>query len=257
MELYDVTPAARAIEIFVVEDLSQWWLRRSRKRTEALGLLRHVLLELSKLLAPFVPFTAEDMHTRLHAGSKIGTESVHFHDWPAANAAHIDEKLEEQMQNIRAVITEGLALRKNASIRVRQPLASVTVTSTQSFDKDLEELIRDELNVKEVKYGAKDNVTLDTTLTPALRAEGFAREAMRAIQDMRKEAGYRLDEKVFAQWHSDTADVSAALTEYADMIKRDTLLIELKNQRNDGGQFDSTKEFELAPGQQLWLGVRK
>ena len=81
LDKYDPTSASRSLEKFVVEDLSNWWLRRSRKRKEALVLLRSLLLDLSKILAPFAPFLAEDIHRRMHRGYKAGTLSVHLHDW--------------------------------------------------------------------------------------------------------------------------------------------------------------------------------
>ena len=94
LDNFNPTSAARAIEKFVVEDLSNWWLRRSRKRKEALGLLRLVLLELAKVIAPFTPFIAEDVHKRLHKGFNAGTDSVHLHNWPKADKKLIDKKLE-------------------------------------------------------------------------------------------------------------------------------------------------------------------
>jgi len=128
LDKYDPTPAAKAIEKFVIEDLSNWWLRRSRKRKEALGLLRLVLLEFAKVIAPFTPFVAEDIHKRLHKGQNLGTESVHLHDWPDVNNKLIDKKLEEQMDKAREVVTAGLALRKEKQIKVRQPLAKIIVS---------------------------------------------------------------------------------------------------------------------------------
>ena len=128
LDKYDPTSAAKAVEKFVAEDLSNWWLRRSRKRKEALGLLRFLLLEIAKIVAPFIPFTAEDIHTRMHTGQKAGHESVHLHDWPKVNKKLIDKELEKQMQEVQNIVTLGLAQRKENQIKVRQPLRSATLS---------------------------------------------------------------------------------------------------------------------------------
>ncbi|HXV26786.1 MAG TPA: class I tRNA ligase family protein [Candidatus Paceibacterota bacterium] len=258
MEAYDPTAAARELEHFVVSDLSQWWLRRSRKRPEALGFLRHVLLELDKLLAPFVPYLAEDMHQRLHRGAAPGTESVHLHDWPAADPVHFDTAVEEQMARLREFVTAGLAQRKDAGIRVRQPLASVTVPLPAPLPGDLEQLLKDELNVKSVAYEPAGSVSLDRNISPVLMREGWAREVMRQLQDMRKEAGLKMGEHAYGQWHAADADLADAIGEWADAIATDTSLKPFVRRPDDERtSLTVEKEFELAPGKSVWLGVRK
>jgi isoleucyl-tRNA synthetase len=242
----------------VVDDLSQWWLRRSRKRPEALGLLRHVLLELDKLLAPFVPFTAEDMHQRLSPSGRSpegghATESVHLHDWPTVYAGMIDEQLEAHMTQIREYISAGLAVRKEQQIKVRQPLQSVTVPGDK-LHPDLEKLVRDELNVKEVRYAPGKPVELDLNIGRELRAEGFARETMRAIQDMRKEANCRVSDKARCQWSTEDDEVADALTAHADMIAHDTGLSAFVRQADMQGM-NLEKQFDLALGKPLRLGL--
>src|SRR3989338_3416361 len=155
LDQYDRTTASRVIEKFVVEDLSNWWLRRSRKRKEALGLLRFVLLELAKLLAPFTPFIAEDIHFRLHKGHKAGTLSVHLHDWPKADKKLVNKKLEGEMEEVRNIVTAGLALRKEKQMKVRQPLNLATIKRAKKFPTDLEDLIKEELNVKQLTYNKR------------------------------------------------------------------------------------------------------
>ncbi|OGN15145.1 MAG: hypothetical protein A3J47_01455 [Candidatus Yanofskybacteria bacterium RIFCSPHIGHO2_02_FULL_43_22] len=261
LDNYDPTSAARAIEKFVIEDLSNWWLRRSRKRKEALGLLRFLVLELAKVMAPFTPFIAEDIHKRLHGGHNLGTESIHLHDWPEVNKKLIDKKLEDEMDKVRKIVTAGLALRKEKQIKVRQPLASVAIRSDPFGDSrsDLERLIKEELNVKEVVYDSnqKEDIVLDTELTQLLIYEGYARELMRQIQDMRKEAKYRLDDRVFGQWHSDDESVSEAIRRWSDEIKKEVLLSEFHNGQHDGKAYDVEKETELAPQRGIWVGIRK
>lgn len=256
MDSYDPAGAARALEQFVVDDFSQWWLRRSRKRKDALGLLRHVLLELDKLLAPFVPYAAEDIHQRLHTGTQPGTESVHLHDWPDMDTTFLDTALEEQMLKVRDFVTAGLALRKEQGIKVRQPLQSVTVPLTQPLPADLQQLLSEELNVKEVQYEPAMSVSLDTNISPALMHEGWARELMRTIQGMRKEAGYMLDDVVHARWTSASEEVAQAILQYAEDIAADTSIKPFERGVQQG-KWDVSKEFELAPGKSIWLGVKK
>jgi len=259
LDKYEVTNSARAIEKFISEDFSNWWLRRSRKRKESLGLLRFLLLEISKIIAPFTPFLAEDFHTRLHRGRSSGTESVHLHNWPKANKKLIDKELEKQMQEVQNIVTQGLAQRKEKQIKVRQPLRAVHLGLSNEFPEDLEVLIKGELNVKEVVYdkSQKDLVVLNTELDQALIYEGYARELIRQIQDMRKEAGYKMDEEVFGQWHSDDPDLSSAINKWSDEIGKDVLLNNFENSSRGDNVFDVQKEFEITTGKKIWVGVKK
>lgn len=259
LDSYDMTTAARIIEKFVVEDLSNWWLRRSRKRKEALGLLRLLLIEISKIIAPFVPFVAEDIYQRMHKGVAPEKPSIHLEDWPRANKKLINKKLEDEMDEIRNIVTSGLALRKEKEIKVRQPLRAITIKRSSKFPKDLEELLQDELNVKQISYDSKqeNNLVLDSKLDRALIYEGYARELMRQIQDMRKEAKYKLDEKVFSRWHADDEEVSSAIHEWTDEIKKETLLKEFIAGPADQKTYDIEKEFDLAPNKKIWLGIRR
>ena len=165
------------------------------------------------------------------------------------------------MDKVRKIVTAGLALRKEKQIKVRQPLASVAIRSDPFGDSrsDLERLIKEELNVKEVVYDSnqKEDIVLDTELTQLLIYEGYARELMRQIQDMRKEAKYRLDDRVFGQWHSDDESVSEAIRRWSDEIKKEVLLSEFHNGQHDGKAYDVEKETELAPQRGIWVGIRK
>ena len=259
LDKYEVTQTARDIEKFIVEDLSNWWLRRSRKRKEALDLLRFLLLEISKVIAPFIPFSAEDIHMRLHYGQVSGTPSVHLHDWPKANKKLINKELEKQMEEVRNIVTIGLAQRKEKQIKVRQPLRAIYLGLSNEFPKDLEDLIKEELNVKEIVYdkSLKELVALDTELDQALTYEGYARELMRQIQDMRKDAEYKVNDEVFSQWHSDDPDLSVAISKWRDEIKREVLLKDFTNSPHDDKTYDVEKEFELVTGKKIWVGVKK
>jgi len=253
LDSYDVATAGRAIDQFVTEDLSNWWLRRSRRRKEALPLLRQVLLEVAKIIAPFTPYMAEDMYRRLNGEA----ESVHLSDWPKVAKKYIDDKFEAEMASVRVIIASGLAERKNKQFKVRQPLSAVTIKSGK-FSRELEALIREELNVKKVAYNKdqETEVVLDFELTPALIREGYARELMRQIQDMRKEAKYQMDEQAIVDWHSDDQEIVSAIAEWAEDIKKDTVLKSLE-QKEKHGDYDLYKESLLAPDKKIKLGIKK
>jgi isoleucyl-tRNA synthetase len=155
------------------------------------------------------------------------------------------------------VVTAGLALRKDKQLKVRQPLAAIVIPG-KKFDVDLETLIKDELNVKEVRYTKTGTLDLDTAMTPELSAEGYAREAMRQIQDMRKEAGYRVDDKVFAQWHSTDPELAQALTTWTQAIMEETVLSEFVSQPLDAHRaYDIQKDSDIVLGKKVWMGLKK
>ncbi len=255
LDAYDPTPAARALESFIVDDLSKWWLRRSRKREEALPLLRDTLLVCAKLLAPFTPYTAEDIATRMGSHERGGEESIHLAEWPSVDASARNEALEEEMRLAQEVVTRGLALRKEQNIKVRQPLARMLVMQPKAFSPDIAAIVCDELNVKELAYGAPADA-LDTALTPELRAEGLARECMRIIQDMRKDAGYRVQDAVYCQWYTEHAELSAALVAWTDTMAEDAVLSAFVKKKDADTTLDQERTVELAPGMSVWIGVR-
>src|SRR3990167_809967 len=226
LDKYEVTQSARAIEKFVAEDFSNWWLRRSRRRKEALGLLRFLLFEISKIIAPFIPFSAEDIHVRLHGGRSSGTQSVHLHDWPKANKKLINKELKKQMEEVRNIVTIGLAQKKEKQIKVRQPLRAIHLGLSSEFPKDLEFLLKEEQYIKEIVYdkSQKELVVLDTELDEALIQEGISLEFTRKIQDMRKEAKFGVGDKAFASWNTDSDMVKNAINKWSDEIKKDVLL---------------------------------
>ena len=198
LDKYDITTACRKIEDFV-DELSVWYIRRSRDRfknndEKAKNVLRFVLSELIKLIAPFAPFVAEYIYQEL--GNK---NSVHLCDWPEVNKKLIDEKLEQEMEQVRNICSLALQKRAEAGIKVRQPLAELKIKLKKGFiDKELIELIKDEVNVKGVAFDIKieEEVILDTQITPKLEEEGKVREFVRQIQAMRKEAGLTPKDKI-------------------------------------------------------------
>lgn len=241
MDQYQLLEPTRAIRDFIA-DLSQWYIRRSRDRfkTEgedkkyALATTRYVLLETAKLLAPFTPFFAEDIYRR--AGGE--GESVHLESWPVADTSSFFSKLFskktkadtlELMKETRSVISQALELRAAANIKVRQPLGILTIT--QKLDDAYLELVKDEVNVKEVVVGNK--VNLDTEITKELQVEGDARELIRVIQNMRKNAGLNAEDNI--NLSVDTDDVGKSLTEsFGDDIKSVAGITEFIFENNDG-----------------------
>lgn len=238
---YDPTLASRTLEYFVVEDLSKWWIRRSRDRMpDAAELLRYVLIKMSKLLAPFIPFTADHIYKQVSNRS----ESVHLENWPRLEQTYIKPELEAGMQRIRELVTLGLAQRKTANLKVRQPLASLAVK--EKIDPELERYLKDEVNVKNILFAPSQEevVVLDTVITHELKLEGYAREISRAIQEMRKDAGYQMRDTITVEWHSGHLDIQKAVASLDLMPKSSKV-------------FDVEREFELAPGIKLWLGIKR
>jgi isoleucyl-tRNA synthetase len=201
LEKYDVVTAGRAIADFV-NDLSTWYLRRSRDRfkTEggdkeaAVATLGHCLLTVSKLLAPFAPFVADALHKELSGGK----ESVHLEDWPTSDSSP-SENLLLQMKRVRQAASLGLEGRAKAGINVRQALSGLVVKSEWPFEPWMLEILADELNVKEASYekgAAGLEIDLDATLTPELKREGAARELTRQANALRKEAGLTIQDRI-------------------------------------------------------------
>ncbi len=210
MDKYDPYVPTKEINNFV-SDFSTWYIRRSRGRmtAEFFSTCYEVLVTLCKLLAPFTPFIAEEMYKNLS-----GEESVHLSDYPKTKK--FDKKIIEEMNLVRKICELGHAQRKLNNLKVRQPLQKITID--KDLSKDLLQLVKDELNVKEVIFG--DKFELDTKLTSELIAEGKARDLVREIQDARKAAGTTLDEKIIVHlpdWPK----------EFEEYIKKETLAIKL------------------------------
>lgn len=195
LDNFDAQKATAAISE-LVNDLSVWYIRRSRGREDSafFATTYEVLTNLCRLLAPFMPYMPDEIYVNL-----THEESVHLADWPASNDGLKDTELEEKMKLVREIVERTHAIRKEKQIKVRQPLGKLTVLNLQFPISGCEDLIKDEVNVKEivVKGGQGElNVELDTSITPELKAEGEAREIIRQIQDERKRLGTRLDQKV-------------------------------------------------------------
>jgi len=212
MDDYDLN-AVREIPIFI-NDLSAWYIRRSRLRfrdnnqddkIKALKTLRRILFHLSRAMAPFLPFLAE----HIYQGVDGKQESVHLQDWPLFDENLIDEKLLSEMRIVRKICELGHNLRAQTKIKVRQPLSKLSVLGVEIAD-NLIELIRDELNIKEIEFVQNSpqgddweevkegniEIYLNTEITPVLKEEGNCRELVRAVNSLRKKAKLTKDDLV-------------------------------------------------------------
>ena len=324
--LYNVIPPL----IDFVDDLTNWYIRRSRRRfwtvrgtdeadsLTAFATLYEVLVAFAKLMAPVLPFITETMYQDLvvarRAQPEAGHRSVHHEDYPEAREALIDLGLEAEMEAVRAVVGLGRGLRVTEGLRIRQPLATLTVVSHDAAVRRAvaahRDLITDELNVKAVttsadeaslaRISAKPNyrtlgprfgarmadaaaaieslqpmaiqaildggtaevlgetieagdlvvvreprpgvavasgerlsVALDTTITPELEREALAREIVKLVQGLRKDAGFDVSDRIALSWQSGSEAVAAAFSSHGDWIASEILAVSVT--RADGG----------------------
>ncbi|MFA6410476.1 MAG: isoleucine--tRNA ligase [Candidatus Buchananbacteria bacterium] len=224
---YDLLRATRPIAGFINE-LSTWYLRRSRdrfKQGDQIGIntLGFVLLEFCKLIAPFMPFLAEDIYHQV-GGPK---ESVHLADWPKLDKKSIDQNLVSEMDLVLQIVEKGLAARAAAGIKIRQPLASYSTAAAKKMDKQLIELVKDELNVKELIFDVADG--LDTEITKELKLEGQARELIRQINQLRKDAGLTISDKVNITYDG----LDEVFAKFGSEIKKSTLAENIQKAQTD------------------------
>ncbi len=203
-----------------VDDFSTWYIRRSRDRFKgedeedkklALATTRYILINFSKVIAPFMPFLAE--HIWQQVRGKGDRESVHLVDWPEVETDENQDSL-VLMKEVRELVSAGLEARVSTGIKVKQPLASVSLKSKE-FDSSLVEIIADELNIKSVVFdeSQEEIAVLDTVLTPELEQEGLFREVLRVVQSMRKKSGMQPSDR--AQLTVDSGDdIQNALENY-------------------------------------------
>lgn len=227
MDHYDIASAMKPILPFI-DDASNWFVRRSRRRfwktedtndkNDAYQTLHYVLVRLAQALAPFTPFLADELYRLL-----TDEESVHLTDWP--QVGHVNELVVKDMETVRDYVNQALSLRAAAKLKIRQPLASVTIPSRGEF-VDFEDILLEELNVKQVIIG--DELVIDTQLTPELLSEGIARELIRYIQAARKNAGLNVDDRIRLYVATNEADnpVYAAFRAHNDQIIHETLTVQ-------------------------------
>ena len=231
MEEYNLPKAVAEILPFV-DDLSNWFVRRSRRRfwkseddndkNEAYVTLWFVLTYFAKIVAPFVPFMAEELYQKM-TGKE---ESVHLLDYP--EAGEVDAGVIEKMSRAREAVAEGLMRRMKKSetedqVKVRQPLRKF-VYKGEKLAEFYEDIIRDEVNVKEVENG--EEYELDKALTEELKEEGFVRELIRVVQAARKKAGLNVDDRIKLM------TTYKLKKEWAEVLTTETLAVSLVNEGN-------------------------
>jgi isoleucyl-tRNA synthetase len=244
---YELDKATRPAADFV-DDLSTWYLRRSRDRfkgsdesdkIKAIETLRYVLEETSKIIAPVMPFYAEELYQKVKPLSS--SESVHLCSWSAVSIlSAVELTLISSMGEIRKIVSSGLEARAKANLKVRQPLAKLKCKyqNVKLSEKELEnykELIKDEVNVKEVIFADITGVELDTDITSELKEEGIMRDLVRAIQDFRKQEN--LNPNDLLNIKIQTNEVGQALiTKFNQEIKKITMLRQISFETVSNGQ---------------------
>ena len=233
MDQYNIPKALAGVLPFI-DDLSNWFVRRSRRRfwkseddgdkAEAYWTLYTVLVKFAAVVAPFVPFLAEELWLNMTGGEE--GESVHLLNYP--KNVEVDQKVLDDMARCREIITEGLAQRMVrddgfGQIKVRQPLARLTYGG-EKLDDFYEKIIAEEVNVKKVVHGKE--LVLDKKLTKTLREEGFVRELIRFVQAARKKAGLNVDDRI-------KLAVSVKVPQkHLEMLKNEVLAIEFDPEGN-------------------------
>lgn len=224
MDAYNLPDAMAPILPFL-DDASNWFVRRSRRRfwksdddgdkDDAYKTLHYVLVRLSYLLAPFTPFLAEELYRNMTGD----TESIHLKDWPESDS--VNQLVLDEMATVRSYVNEGLALRAKAGLKVRQPLLSITVPSCSDV-VDQDEILEEELNVKEVILGG-NSVAIDENITPELKREGQMREIIRFVQSARKKAGLQVDDRIILSLKTDDKTLQKVIDEHQKTIYAETL----------------------------------
>lgn len=243
MDVYDMPGAMRPILPFI-EDASNWYVRRSRRRfwksedttdkDAAYRTLHYVLVQLSMVLAPFAPFLAEELYQKLTGG-----ESVHLLNWPVAG--HIDEQLLQDMALARDLINRGLAIRAQEKIKIRQPLTSAVLSGDVARLEIFKDIFEEELNVKSTRFAvvggfaapgapvviAPPGISLDCNITPELKREGLMREVVRHVQSARKNAGLNVDDRIILALMvlpgEETGELEKAIEDHSKTIAEETL----------------------------------
>jgi isoleucyl-tRNA synthetase len=239
MQVYDMAEATRPLDLFV-DDLSTWYLRRSRERIkdgdiEAKYTLYYILKTLAKLIAPLAPFSAEDIWLKLK--NEEDEESVHLTQWPTKpfKLFSFDKsKILENMEATRKIVTLGLEGRQQAGIKVRQPLAKLEIKNF-ALGEEYIELIKDEINVKEVKENKniENEIKLNTEITPELKQEGDYRELVRALQDMRKKMGLTPSDVITLEIETNETE-KKLIQKFENDLKKTVLVSGIEFKPNDG-----------------------
>jgi isoleucyl-tRNA synthetase len=247
MKKYNLIRASKPIGAFI-DDLSTWYLRRSRDRLKgedrqdklkALSTLKTVFEKFSLMMAPFMPFMAENLWQKINDYNfKDENKSVHLEPWPKSE--DIDKDIISKMEVVKDVVEKGLAERDENKLKVRQPLQKATVLFKEdlALEDDYFALIKDELNIKELSFEIdkeKENieVVLDTNLSKDLIEEGMKRELIRVINNLRKNSGLTIEDRVNVYYLDADSEFEAVFNRYKEDIKREVLADEINKSDSD------------------------
>jgi isoleucyl-tRNA synthetase len=272
MDAYDVESSSHAIEEFV-EDVSKWYVRRSRRRfwkgeggdghdkRSAYATLHTALITTARMLAPFTPYLAERMYRNLSgldgdvAPPSSTPDSVHLTDFPHVDGEWRDTDVLAAMARLRKLVEEGLAARTTAGVPTRQPLRAAIIAG-ERLEPELEAIFTDELNVKTVEYvpptDRRESVTLDTEMTDDLRLEGIARAVSRKVNELRRQASLRVEDRIRLLIDAD-GDLRRAVEAHRDYLANETLADAIDFRR---GEVLAQWEGNLG-GTACWLGVTR
>jgi isoleucyl-tRNA synthetase len=260
LEKYELASVTRLISVYM-DGLSNWYIRRSRKRfwksendvdkNSAYETLYYALVSLTKVLAPFMPFVTDEIYRNL-----TGEASVHLSDWPKINEKLRAKQIEEGMDLVKQIVELGLSARNEKGIKVRQPLAKLSVSAQETkLPEELVKIIAEEVNVKKVEFKKAKvvSVKLDTKITTELRAEGIARDFVRAIQEGRKKAGFNVEDRIKTHWMTGNSELANAIKSQQKYIAKETLSVEF-NEGNAETQYSETIKFSDV---EVWFGITR
>jgi len=281
IDAYAIRDAALAIEK-LVDDLSRWYIRRSRRRLQkpesktdfnsASATLGYVLAEIAKLIAPFNPFFAEALYEGIaNRVSGLGKESIHLEDWPLDSARGKSAKLLPttysllaSMAEVRRIASAALAKRASLGIKIRQPLATLKIQITKSklqtnnesqISNELIEILKDEVNVKKVVIDPKlkEEIEFDITITPELKEEGVVREFVRMVAELRAKAGLEPKDAI-ALFVEAPEMFRGILSRNEKLLKKEVgaKLVEYKKSAKFNAEISTKLE-----DSDIWLAVRK
>jgi len=233
LENYDIPASAKLIQP-CIENISRWWIRRSRSRfangdTNALQTLYATMVLFTKAFAPQMPFLTEQMYQNLviNAGLSNAQESVHLEDYPVFESKDIDYDLLKKMELAREICSNGLKVREDTGNNLRQPLVDAYIGVD---DEVVMSIVKDELNVGEIKYSktpitdsgyisfgeGEKFVSINTQISEELKAQGMVNDFMRKYRDIRKKKGLKVNDMVGLQICIEDADIKNVLKNYAD-----------------------------------------
>ncbi len=247
----------------LTQELSNWYIRRSRRRfwkseddhdkKDAYRTLHWALVSICQMLAPWSPFISDYYYKYLTEGMQDAEESVHLSKWPVFDQA--DQSVLASMVSVRQAVNDGLAERAKAGIKVRQPLASATISSPNSISKDLEQIIAEELNTKKivVKSAEELSVVLDTNITQSLKNEGLSRDIIRNIQQARKDSGLEVENYIKLSLKSESTIVNDAIEQCEKLIQNEVLATTLIT---SGDNYEYIKEVKIE-GEDLSISLEK